>query len=76
MPGEVLGRSWDASNRQVARTCADHTPDFANLDGNVTAVLQLADPERDVDMLIEEIRDPVVQNHPDRDVGVSRKELQ
>ena len=74
MPGQRLGCRRGAAYGQVARTCTDHAPHFANLDGYVGAVLQLADPQRDVDMFVEQVRDPVVQDHPDRDVRVSSKE--
>ncbi len=60
---------------EIVRAPADDTADRADPGGDEAAVGQLADPDREIEMLFQEIDHAVGQHGPDVDIGIGFEEL-
>src|SRR5262249_9011379 len=75
MRAEFTGSLWRAASRQICRACADDAANRANPARDQTAVRQLADSDREVDMFFQDVGDAVGQRGPNVDVRKSLEEL-
>ena len=69
MAGEIVGRRRSAARGQIGGTGADHAPDRPQARGEQAAVRQRADAQRDIDLIVHKMSDPVGQHETDRQYG-------
>jgi len=72
---EIVRPFGNAAAREVCGACADDTSDAADLLGDQTVIVQVADAQAEVDMLLDQVHSAVDEHHANVDIRVLLDEV-